>query len=41
MNSFVHIDNKKKYILTFGKGTTQGLDNATLAAGKMYSNNFT
>ena len=26
MNSSVHIDNKNKYILILGEGTTQGLD---------------
>ena len=41
MNSSVHIDNKKKDILIFGKGTTIGLDDATLAAEKMHSINFT
>ena len=34
MNSSLHIDNKKKDILIFGKGTTIGLDDATLAAEK-------
>ena len=35
-----HIDNKKKDILVFGKGPTQGLEH-TLTAEKMYSINFT
>ena len=41
MDSSVHIDNKKKDLLIFGKGTTIGLDDATLAAEKMYLINFT
>ena len=41
MNNSAHIDNKKKDILVLGKGPTQGLDNTTLTAGKMYSPNFT
>ena len=40
MSSPAHIDNKKKDILVFGKGPTQGLEH-TLTAGKMYSINFT
>ena len=40
MSSTVHIDNKGKDILVLGKGPTQGLE-STLAAGKMYSINFT
>ena len=39
MSSPAHIDNKKKDILVFGKGPTQGLEH-TLTAGKMYSINF-
>ena len=35
-----HIDNKKKDILILGKGPTQGLDDRTLAAEKIYSINF-
>ena len=35
-----HIDNKKKDILIYGKGPTQGLEH-TLTAEKMYSINFT
>ena len=37
MSSSVHIDNKNKYILILGEGSTQGLDNATFTAAKMYS----
>ena len=37
---FLHIDNKKNYILILGKGPTQGLDNTTLTSEKMYSPNF-
>ena len=40
MTSSAHIDNKKKYILIFGKGPTQGLEH-TLTSEKMYSINFT
>ena len=40
MSSSAHIDNKKKDILVFGKGPTQGLKHA-LTAEKMYSINFT
>ena len=40
MNSSIKIDNRKKDILTFGKGPTQGLEH-TLSAEKMYSINFT
>ena len=40
MSSPTKIDNRKKDILTFGKGPTQGLE-YTLSAGKMYSINFT
>ena len=39
MSSSPHIDNKKKDILVFGKGPTQGLDH-TSTAKKMYSINF-
>ena len=39
MRSFIKIDNRKKYILILGKGTTQGLEH-TLSAGKIYWNNF-
>ena len=40
MNSFPHIDNKKKDILIRGKGPTQGLEH-TLILEKLYSMNFT
>ena len=41
MNSFSHIDNKKKYILVLGRGPTQGLGEHSLTAEKMYPINFT
>ena len=41
MSSFVHAHNKKKDILIFGKGPTQGLDSTTLTTEKLYSINFT
>ena len=41
MSSSVHVDNKKKDILIFGKGPTQGLGKHSLTAEKMYSVNFT
>ena len=40
MSSSQHIDNKKKYILILGKGSTQGLEH-TLTAEKLYLINFT
>ena len=40
MSSSPHIDNKKKDILVFGKGPTQGLEH-TLTAEKIYFINFT
>ena len=40
MSCSAHIDNKKKDILDFGKGPTQGLEHP-LTAEKMYSINFT
>ena len=40
MSSPVHIDNKEKYILIFGKGPTQWLDDTTLTAEAQYSINF-
>ena len=40
MSLSVHTDNKNKYILILGKGTTQGLDNTRLTAEAEYSNNF-
>ena len=36
----MHIDNKKKDTLIFGKGPTQGLDNITLKVEAQYSNTF-
>ena len=41
MNSSVHIDNKRKYILVLGEGPTQGLDDTTLTAEAKYPINFT
>ena len=41
MSSSVNVDNKKKYILILGEGPTQGLDDTTLTAEKMYSTDFT
>ena len=40
-SSFVHIDNKKKYIVNLGEGPTHVLDNTTLTAEKKYLINFT
>ena len=40
MSSSTKINNRKKDILIFGKGPTQGLEH-TLSAGKMYLINFT
>ena len=40
MSSLTETDNRKKDILIFGKGPTQGLEH-TLSAEKMYSINFT
>ena len=40
MSSSAHIGNKKKDILVFGKGPTQGLEH-TLTAEKTYATNFT
>ena len=40
MSSYVHIGNKKKYILILGFGPTQGLENAALTAEAHYSINF-
>ena len=36
MNSSVHIDNKRKYVLILGKSLTQRLDGATLTAKAQY-----
>ena len=40
MSTSIHIDNKKKDILVFGRGPTQALE-STLTAEKIYSVNFT
>ena len=40
MSSFVHIDNKKKMFLIFGKCSSQGLDDTTLTAEAQYLINF-
>ena len=41
MNSSVHVDNKGKDVLILGKGPTQGFDEHSLTAEKMYSVKFT
>ena len=41
MSSSTKIDNKRKYILIFRKGPTQGLGEHSLSAEKTYSINFT
>ena len=41
ISSSVHVNNKKKDILILTKGSTQGLDDTTLTAEKLYSINFT
>ena len=41
MNSSIHIDHKKKYILILGLDPTQGLGEDSLTAEKMFSINFT
>ena len=41
MSSSVHIDNKKKDNLTFGKGSSYGLDDNMLTAEKEYLISFT
>ena len=41
MSSSVHANNKTKNILVLGEGFTQGLDNKTIYAEKLYSINFT
>ena len=41
LSSSAHANNKTKSILIVGKGPTQGLEDATLYAKKMYSVNFT
>ena len=40
MSTYIYIDNKKKDILVFGRGPTQGLE-STLTVEKIYSINFT
>ena len=40
MSSSVHIDNKKRFILTLWKGQTQGLGEHSLTAETIYSTNF-
>ena len=40
MSSKVHANNRAKNILILGEGFTQGLENTTLYAEKMYSVNF-
>ena len=40
LSASIHIDNKKKDILVFGRGPTQALE-STLTAEKIYSVNFT
>ena len=41
MNSFVHIDNKKKDILILDKDPTVTLDDSTVIVEKVYSINVT
>ena len=41
MSFSVHVDNKKKDILIFGEGPTQGLDGTKLTGEKMYLMNVT
>ena len=41
MSNSIHANNKIKNILVLGKSFTQGLDNSTIYAEKMYSINFT
>ena len=40
MSSFVHVDNKKKYIFILGEVPAQGIDGTTLTAERKYSINF-
>ena len=40
LSASIHIDNKKKDILVFGRGPTQALE-STSTAEKIYSVNFT
>ena len=37
MSSSVHVDNQKKYILSFGGGPAQGLNGTILTAEKRFS----
>ena len=41
MSSSVHVDNKGKYNLILGSGSTQGLGEHSLTAEKIYWINFT
>ena len=41
VSSSVRANNKKNYILVLGKDFTQGLNNTTIYAEKLYSINFT
>ena len=41
MGSSAHANNKTRSILVLGKYIIQGIDNTTIYAEKMYSNNFT
>ena len=41
MSSSIHTNNKTRNILVLGEGFTQGIDNTTIYAEKMYSTNFT
>ena len=41
MSSSLHTDHKNKDILIFGEGSTQGLDDTTLAAEAIHPINFT
>ena len=41
MSSSVHVNNKTRSILALGKDFTQGIDDTTIYAEKMYSTNFT
>ena len=41
INSSAHVDNKNKESLILDKGTTQGLDDATLTSEAQYYINFT
>ena len=41
MSSSVHTNNKTRRILVLGKDFIQGIDNTTIYAEKLHSNNFT